>query len=94
MSSSLAGQVSSYYLPNTKLYSTVIIFKNVAVRDFGYIVSSALLLIGNLSGLQTKLTAGGGTSYGSVQNQLRASLLPQGQHCMSAPVLLLATAWQ
>ena len=73
---------------------SVIIFKNAVVRDFRYIVSSALLLIGNLSGLQTNLAAGGDTSYGSVQNQLSASLLPQGQPCMSVPVLLHAAAWK
>lgn len=73
---------------------TAIIFKNAAVQDFRYIVSSALLLIGNLSGLQTNLAAGGDTSYGSAQSQLTASLLPRGQHCTSAPVLLHATAWK
>lgn len=73
---------------------SVIIFKNAVVRDFRYIVSSALLLTGNLSGLQTNLTTGGDTSHGSVQNQLSASLLPQGQPCLSAPVLLHLTAWK
>lgn len=73
---------------------SVIIFKNTVVQDFRYIVSSAPFLIGNLSGFQTDLTTAGDTSYGSVQKQLSASLLLQGQPCMSASVLLHSTAWK
>lgn len=40
------------------------VFKNAVVGDFRYIVSSAQLLIGNLSGLQTNLAAGGDPSRG------------------------------
>lgn len=40
------------------------VFKNAVVGDFRYIVCSAQLLIGNLSGLQTNLAAGGDPSRG------------------------------
>lgn len=73
---------------------SVIIFKNTVVQDFRYIVSSALFLIGNLSGFQTDLTTAGDTSYGSVQKQLSASLLPQGEPQMSTSVLLHTIAWK
>jgi len=82
------------YNAEVLLSFSVINFKNAVVQDFGYIVSSALLLTGNLSGLQTNLTAGGDRSYGSVQNHLSTSLFPQGKHGTSAPALLHATVWK
>lgn len=73
---------------------SVIIFKNAVIGDFRYIVSSAQLQIGNLSGLLPDLAASRDTSQGSVQNQPSTSLLFQGLHCMSAPVLFHTTTWK